>query len=53
MVIPWNDGNLTDQSASTNAYHPEPIIFVHGITANRMNWAAFRRGHISLIIILW
>jgi len=38
-VIRWNDGNLTGQSASANAYHPEPIIFVHGITANRTNWA--------------
>jgi pimeloyl-ACP methyl ester carboxylesterase len=37
-VVAFNDHNLTQQSSSTNAYHPEPIIFVHGITANRTNW---------------
>ncbi|HTS18505.1 MAG TPA: hypothetical protein VMP11_13105 [Verrucomicrobiae bacterium] len=38
QIVPWNDTNLTLTSASTIAYHPEPIIFVHGITSSRLNW---------------
>jgi hypothetical protein len=37
-IVPWNDGNFTDASISTTAYHPEPILFVHGITASRVKW---------------
>jgi len=38
QIIPWNDGNLDEASVSVTAYHPEPIIFVHGITASRVKW---------------
>jgi pimeloyl-ACP methyl ester carboxylesterase len=37
-IVPWNDGDFTDASISTNAYHPEPIIFVHGIVSSRVKW---------------
>jgi len=37
-IVPWNDGNFDITSASTNAYHPEPVIFVHGITDSRLRW---------------
>jgi len=37
-IIPWSDGRYTEFSISTNAYHPEPIVFVHGITASRLVW---------------
>jgi triacylglycerol esterase/lipase EstA (alpha/beta hydrolase family) len=45
-VVPWSDSSLTRTSPSVIAYHPEPIIFVHGITANRTNWT-------SIINNLW
>lgn len=34
----WSDSSLTLTSRSLVAYHPEPIIFVHGITSSRLNW---------------
>lgn len=38
-IVPFNDGQLDNTvSISTIAYHPEPIIFVHGITASRVKW---------------
>jgi hypothetical protein len=37
-IVLWNDGDLSANSVSLNTYHPEPIIFVHGITASRLNW---------------
>ena len=33
--LSWNDGNFDEFSPSINAYHPEPIILVHGTTASR------------------
>jgi pimeloyl-ACP methyl ester carboxylesterase len=38
QIVPWSDGNLTATGRSVIAYHPEPIIFVHGITASRLVW---------------
>jgi len=37
-VVPWNEGPLDDSSTSVQAYHPEPVLFVHGIAASRVRW---------------
>ena len=39
-TLPWSDGDLTQTGRCSVAYHPEPIIFVHGITAARVKWEA-------------
>lgn len=37
-IVPWNDGNLTSTGRCAVSYHPEPVVFVHGITASRAKW---------------
>lgn len=37
-IAPWSDGDLTATGRSVIAYHPEPIIFVHGTSSNRLRW---------------
>lgn len=37
-IISWESGGLSLNSPSAITYHPEPIIFVHGITSSRRNW---------------
>jgi pimeloyl-ACP methyl ester carboxylesterase len=37
MVVPWQP--MTNQTAArANVYHPNPILFVHGINANDEDW---------------
>jgi len=37
QVIPWTPP-ANDAASRTRVYHPEPILFVHGVNANDKGW---------------